>query len=55
MPNPLSSMQASIYRHLCEHGYTPSILKSREFTSLKAVLEGKAQVVKMEREGAKYK
>ena len=50
-PNPLSSMQASIYRHLCERGYTPSILKSREFASLKAVLEGKAQVAKMEKEG----
>ena len=38
-------MQASIHRHLCERGYMPSILKSREFASSKAVLEGKAQVI----------
>ena len=38
-------MQVSIKRYLCERGYTNSILKSREFASSKAVLEGEARVI----------
>ena len=45
-PNSLCSMQASTDGYLRERGYTYSILKSREFASSKAVLEGKARVIR---------
>ena len=49
-------MQASIDRYLRERGYTHSILKSRELASLKAVLDGKHELLaKMKREGDQIK
>ena len=50
-PNSLCSMQASIDRYLRERGYTHSIVKSREFASLKAVLEGKVPVIREDGKG----
>ena len=44
-PNSLCSKQASIDRYIRKRDYMHSILKSREFASSKAVLEGKARVI----------
>ena len=45
-PNSLASMQASIDRYLKENGYAHSILKGREFSSSRSVLEGKARLLR---------
>ena len=45
-PNSLASMQASIDRFLKENGYAHSILKGREFSSSRSVLEGKARLLR---------
>ena len=52
-PNASCSPQASLDSYLRERGYMDSILKSREFTSSKAVLVGKARVIREYRKGSK--
>ena len=42
-------MQASIDKYLCERGY--SVLHLREFASSKAILEGKARVIREDGKG----
>ena len=42
-PNSLCAMQAGLERYLKDQGYTESILTSRDFSSSRAVLEGKAR------------
>ena len=44
-------MQASTNRYLRESGYTHSILKSREFSSSKANLVGKARGIREDGKG----
>ena len=44
-------MQASADRYLRERGYTHSFLRSKEFASSKAVLEGKARVIRKDGKG----
>ena len=48
-PSSLCSMQALIDRYRRERRYTHSVLKSREFASSKAILEGKARVIREDR------
>lgn len=50
-PHSPRSVEASIDRYLRECDYIHSILTSREFASLKALLEGKAWVIFKDRKG----
>ena len=47
----LFSIKSLIEGYLCESGYTHSILKSREFSSSKIVLKGKARVIREDLKG----
>ena len=47
----LCSVQASIDRYVCERGYAHSVLKSREFSSSKAVSIGKVQFIRKDGKG----
>ena len=45
-PNSLSNMQSAIDRYLKEKQYKFSIIRDREFTTSRAVLEGKARILR---------
>lgn len=45
-PDSLKVMITSLDRHLKERGYTFSIIRDREFTTSKQVLEGKAKLLR---------
>ena len=46
-PESLKVMMASLDRHLKNKGYTLSIVRDREFSSSKQVLEGKAKQLRL--------
>ena len=50
-PDSLAVMQAAIDRHLNLKGYSKSILKDREFSRSRLILEGKARRLRMEGRG----
>ena len=52
-PSSLCNMQSAIDRYLKEKGYQESILKSRVFESSRAVLEGKARLLREKGMGKK--